>query len=207
VRLYFLGFLHEVPDQTFGSATEQAVRELQNQFGQSATGEVTPETWQLVLHAETQAGIQYRYPSPYDALSQINYDLENGVHRDGSGNLVQPDQYEGQLSEDGQYRWDGYEWQPAADGAGAGGFAGQLSDDGQYRWDGTDWQPVSGEAGAGDGSAAHGGDSYAGQLSDDGQYRWDGTDWQPVEGAGTGYVGQLSDDGLWRWDGSQWQAA
>jgi hypothetical protein len=61
----------------------------------------------------------------------------------------------------------------------------QVSDDGNYWWDGSDWQPVSGggvatDSGSGDGGAAQG------QLSDDGNYRWNGTDWEPVSGDGSG---------------------
>jgi hypothetical protein len=61
----------------------------------------------------------------------------------------------------------------------------QVSDDGNYWWDGNDWQPVSGgdgsaDAGSGDGGAAQG------QLSDDGNYRWNGSDWEPVSGDGSG---------------------
>jgi peptidoglycan hydrolase-like protein with peptidoglycan-binding domain len=204
VRLYGLRLLREVPDQSFGSTTEQAVRELQNQVGHSATGEVNRDTWEALVYAENQVNIQYRYTSPYDALDQLVYDLQHGVQRDGSGNVIQEgsSDYAGQLSDDGQYRWDGYHWQPVADAQqGAYTSLGQVSDDGQYRWDGTDWHAVSDDAGLG------GADSYAGQLSDDGQYRWDGNSWQPAQGGGQDYVGQLSDDGLWRWDGFQWQAA
>jgi hypothetical protein len=61
-------------------------------------------------------------------------------------------------SEDGQWWWDGAQWQPVGDPAGtesnavsstaaqsanpAAESAGQFSDDGQWRWDGTQWQPV-----------------------------------------------------------------
>ena len=116
VRLYGLRLLREVPDQSFGSTTEQAVRELQNQVGHSATGEVNRDTWEALVYAENQANIQYRYTSPYDALDQIVYDLQHGVQRDGSGNVIQEgsSEYAGQLSDDGQYRWDGYHWQPVA---------------------------------------------------------------------------------------------
>ncbi|HEY1488902.1 MAG TPA: peptidoglycan-binding domain-containing protein [Micromonosporaceae bacterium] len=201
VRLYGLGLLREIPDQTFGSSTENAVRELQMQLGQSPTGEVTADTWATLAAAELQANIQYRYPSPYDALDQIVYDLQHGVHRDGSGNLVPPDQYAGMLSDDLQYQWDGYAWQPAGDGErGADGFLWQLSEDRQYQWDGYEWHPFTGDTG-------HVGDMYAGQLSEDRQYRWDGIAWQPAGGAESGYIGQLSHDGFWRWDGSQWQVA
>jgi hypothetical protein len=84
----------------------------------------------------------------------------------------------------------------------------QLSDDGQWWWDGTQWQPVpaGGETATqgGTGDPASGAASTAaapastaasdpgtgsgtteatGQLSEDGQWRWDGTQWQPVQPA------------------------
>jgi hypothetical protein len=60
------------------------------------------------------------------------------------------------------------------------------SDDGQWWWDGAQWQPVTQNAGtATDAQPAQGSTTPAsaegvGQLSDDGQWRWDGTQWQPV---------------------------
>jgi hypothetical protein len=218
VRLYGLQIFREIPDGAFGMSTENAVRELQSQLGLDNSGEVNRETWEALFHQEQQVGINYQYLSPYDALDQLRYDLQHGGQRDGWGNQFPDDQsHGGELSEDGQFRWDGYNWQPVGgdgpSGAGDQGYAGQLSEDGQYRWDGSDWQPVSGAGGSGQG------DSHVGELSEDGQYRWDGSAWQPVSGAagpgsaagggagGQDFVGQLSDDGQWRWDGTQWQAA
>jgi hypothetical protein len=59
-----------------------------------------------------------------------------------------------QISEDGQYWWDGQDWQPTPGGSASTEQSvetGQLSDDGYYRWDGTAWQPVdqSGDQDAG----------------------------------------------------------
>ena len=59
------------------------------------------------------------------------------------------------LSEDGQWWWDGADWQPVAAGPQASydpntTEVGQLSDDGQWRWDGTQWQPAAGSGGDGD---------------------------------------------------------
>jgi hypothetical protein len=61
------------------------------------------------------------------------------------------------------------------------------SDDGQWWWDGTQWQPVTQDAG-GPATAQPSGaantetaSDVVGQLSDDGQWRWDGTEWQPVQ--------------------------
>jgi hypothetical protein len=67
---------------------------------------------------------------------------------------------DGQLSEDGQWRWDAQanEWTPVQDGSeqdpgqGASGqhtiADGQLSDDGQWRWDAqaNEWRAAAVEA-------------------------------------------------------------
>jgi peptidoglycan hydrolase-like protein with peptidoglycan-binding domain len=165
VRLYGLGIYRNVPDGTFDMTTENAVRELQSTLGLDNDGEVTRATWEAIVELEMRYSIQYQYMSPYDALSQINYDLQHPEQAAGGG------AGQGQLSEDGQWQWDGYSWQAAADGAGqhAGSgshdsYAGQLSEDGQWQWDGTAWQTASA-------------DSQVGQLSDDGQWRWDGRQW------------------------------
>ncbi len=67
----------------------------------------------------------------------------------------------------------------------------QRSDDGQWWWDGAQWQPVGDQGGAGAAAAASAaaqpGDATqtasptSGQLSDDGQWQWDGSQWQPVQ--------------------------
>jgi hypothetical protein len=62
------------------------------------------------------------------------------------------------------------------------------SEDGQWWWDGTQWQPVAAGAGAptpaaanaAQGSAGPTSSEAVGQLSADGQWRWDGTQWQPA---------------------------
>jgi peptidoglycan hydrolase-like protein with peptidoglycan-binding domain len=221
VRLYGLRIFQDFPDGSYGMSTENAVRVLQTQLGHTPTGEVDRETWEALLHQEQQVGINYQYQSPYDALAQLRYDLEHGGQRDGWGNHFEGDQQDGsaeqspqtgQLSPDGQWRWDGSDWQ-AADGqaagsagsAGSSSYVGQLSDDGQWRWDGSDWQAADGQS-AGS-TASSGSSTYVGQLSDDGAWRWDGNQWESAAGGGDGHLGQLSDDGRWRWDGSQWQAA
>lgn len=59
------------------------------------------------------------------------------------------------LSEDGQWWWDGADWQPVESGPQASydpdtTAVGQLSDDGQWRWDGTQWQPAGDAGGSSD---------------------------------------------------------
>jgi hypothetical protein len=72
----------------------------------------------------------------------------------------------------------------------------QRSDDGQWWWDGSQWQPVGDQHDAGGAGAATAGAASAaaqpgdtgqtaspasGQLSDDGQWQWDGSQWQPAQ--------------------------
>jgi hypothetical protein len=67
----------------------------------------------------------------------------------------------------------------------------QRSDDGQWWWDGAQWQPVANRAAGGatatsseqQGAAAAAPSEAAGQLSEDGQWRWDGSQWQPAQDA------------------------
>jgi hypothetical protein len=210
VRLYALGIYRQVPDATYDSNTEQAVRDLQSQLGLDNDGEVHRETWEALLHQEQQYGIQYQYQSPYDALAQINYDLEHPQEGGAGG---------GQLSEDGQWRWNGSDWVAAdgSQGGGGGGYGGdgsggELSPDGQWQWDGSQWQAAgAGAGGYGAGEYGAAGDAGGGgELSPDGQWRWDGANWQPATGgqqSGSEHVGMVSDDGQWRWDGAQWQVA
>ena len=81
-----------------------------------------------------------------------------------------------------------------------------LSDDGNYYWDGSDWQLVDQSAvPGGDGSPSVRSasvDAQGRQLSDDGNYYWDGSSWQPVGqsvasgGDGSGGAGGAGGDGL-----------
>ena len=189
VRLYGLGIYREVPDGTFNMLTENAVRELQSMLGQDNDGMVTRQTWEAILYLEQQYGIQYQYMSPYDALGQIIYDRDHPEAANaqwGSG-------------QDGQ---DGY----GQGGYSQDAYAGQVSPDGQWQWDGTDWQPAAGATGSDPASQYAAADSSVGQVSADGQWQWDGYQWQAAA-SGDSFVGQLSEDGQWRWDGYEWHAA
>jgi hypothetical protein len=72
-----------------------------------------------------------------------------------------------------------------------------MSEDGQFWWDGSQWQAVAGDGGGSAGGASSsapadagsgGGGAEVGQMSEDGQYRWDGSQWQPA-GDGGGSAG------------------
>jgi hypothetical protein len=80
------------------------------------------------------------------------------------------------------------------------------SEDGQWWWDGAQWQPVTQDAAAGSGApgdantaqgaAGQTSSEAVGQLSDDGQWRWDGTQWQPAQGAAAAATPATSDISL-----------
>jgi hypothetical protein len=99
-----------------------------------------------------------------------------------------------QRSDDGQWWWDGSQWQRVATQAAAGAAGAQPASDATESGAaaGTaDPQPASGATGTAaaagtadpqpaSGGAAPGSSTSGGQLSADGQWRWDGTEWQPV---------------------------
>jgi len=60
-----------------------------------------------------------------------------------------------------------------------------LSEDGNYYWDGSDWQLVDTAAGTGSQQSETGQDAQGRMLSEDGNYYWDGSNWQLVDTAGT----------------------
>jgi len=184
-RLYRLGYYRQFPDGTYDMATENAVRELQSSLGHDNTGEVSPQSWEAIVYWEQQRGLDYQYPSASEALSQLRYDLEH------------PEMNDPNVSADGQWRWDGFDW-VAAGSARTDEQQGELSPDGRWRWNGFDW--VAADAG----TAATGAQEQAGELSADRQWRWNGSDWVA---AADSHVGQVSADGYWRWDGREWVAA
>jgi hypothetical protein len=67
----------------------------------------------------------------------------------------------------------------------------QLSEDGNYYWDGANWQLVDAAAGGGSQQSGAGSqDAQGRQLSEDGNYYWDGSNWQPVDGGSVAGSGQ-----------------
>ena len=219
VRLYALGLYRQVPDSTYDSATEQAVRELQSQLGLDNSGEVDRATWEALLHQEQQYGIQYQYQSPYDALAQINYDLEHPGDAAGGGYGGA-----GELSPDGQWRWDGNDWQPAGGAQDGGGYGGRRRCVGRRR--AVPGRPVAVGRLPVAGGGRHGRPGRHGRIRGRprprrrrraltrravalGRHRMAaGARRRPGRRCGGGAnVGLVSDDGQWRWDGTQWQVA
>lgn len=125
-RLRQLGYYEGWVDGQYGAATETAVLRFQEAEGLEQDGQVRETTWTALDQHEASGG----------------YDDSTG---DASG--------EQQLSEDGQWWWDGTDWQPVGgqdatvetgNGQGADDVAFQLSPDGQWQWDGGQWLPAGG---------------------------------------------------------------
>jgi outer membrane protein OmpA-like peptidoglycan-associated protein len=121
-RLRDMGYYDGYPDGRYEAATEAAVRLFQEAMGLESDGQVQEVTWQAL---EPQTFDDDSYPA-----SQ---------------------QDDRQLSEDGQWWWDGVEWravddqqQQIAEPAQATEEAeSQLSPDGLWRWDGAQWLAVA----------------------------------------------------------------
>ncbi len=93
-------------------------------------------------------------------------------------------------SEDGQWWWDGAQWQPVA-GAASPAAATAASGTAQ------DAAPAAAAAGtAQDAAPAAAAPAVGGQLSEDGQWQWDGSAWQPAAqgGAPAGAAAQAAAD-------------
>jgi len=111
------------------------------------------------------------------------------------------------------------------DGRKTADFA-KVSNDGQWTWDGSDWQPrkitkkqtsknnQEQQAGVHPDSVQlpnfpsqsketvnQAPSTDVGTISPDGLHQWDGSKWIPVE------LTKLSDDGVWMWNGAEWTPA
>jgi outer membrane protein OmpA-like peptidoglycan-associated protein len=158
-RLHDLGYFDGSVDGQYGDTTEEAVRRFQQDRQLDQTGTVDEHTW---------AGIGQHEWDRQAAQQQATGDQSAGA----TGGAAGGNPY---LSEDGQWQWDGGQWQPAAgvmlaDNNPIGGAQGtnsgatqtqaaqqttaqpaaqQVSPDGQWWWDGTQWQPTAANQAAG----------------------------------------------------------
>ena len=133
-RLRELGYYEGSVDGQFGQSTEDAVRRFQEAVYLEQDGHVGQRTWEAIEQQELLHG--------------------NGSHLRSHDGAQQESTEVGQLSPDGQWWWDGVDWQvvsghadaeqgTAHDAGHQPGFAEpQLSPDGQWQWDGTEWRPA-----------------------------------------------------------------
>jgi hypothetical protein len=145
-RLEHLGYYTGSVDGHYGESTEAAVRDFQSAIGENPDGIVGTATWRDVSQHAHNAG------------HDVNSFGEEGDHGDAAATQQHEQQHgeydsggfeAGTLSEDGQWMWDGSDWQPATGGDSGGEQqlqqsleVGQLSEDGYWRWDGTGWVPA-----------------------------------------------------------------
>lgn len=109
-RLRQLGYYEGSVDGSYGQTTETAVQRFQEATGLEQDGQVQDTTWQALEQHEAQHGGGYEEPA-------------------AEAPATAADQSGRQLSEDGQWWWDGTDWK-AVDGAQAAD-AGMIQDSGQ----------------------------------------------------------------------------
>lgn len=132
-QLQHLGYYEGEFDERYGDVTESAVREFQQVFSRTDDGRVDHETWESLDREAQFAG--------YDP-----YSVPDAVIPDQSVEARQ-------LSDDGEWWWDGTEWQAVDEQAHDQTMAGQaeeprqLSADGRWEWDGVDWTAVDHDTG------------------------------------------------------------
>jgi outer membrane protein OmpA-like peptidoglycan-associated protein len=133
-RLQLLGYYEGFVDGQYESSTEVAVQRFQEAAGLEQNGQAEESTWAALEQYEA-------YNTGDDAADSAEDPAD-----------------ERQLSEDGNWWWDGTDWQ-AVDDASADAadpdadqahlqVAFQLSPDGQWQWDGGQWLPADGAAGS-----------------------------------------------------------
>jgi outer membrane protein OmpA-like peptidoglycan-associated protein len=117
-------------DGYYGPDTETAVQQFQEAAGLERDGQVQESTW---------ATLEQHQPVPADT---------------GATEATGASEANGQLSEDGNWRWDGSDWQPVngqqPDDSASSSAETQLSPDGQWQWDGGQWLPVAQNVGFAD---------------------------------------------------------
>jgi hypothetical protein len=132
-QLQHLGYYEGEIDQRYGDITELAIREFQQAASRPDDGRVDHETWETLSREAEFAGYD-PYSHPDATVAGRDVDAE-------------------QVSDDGEWRWDGAEWQSVdaqAHDKAAENHAEEprhLSDDGRWEWDGADWKSADHDAG------------------------------------------------------------
>jgi outer membrane protein OmpA-like peptidoglycan-associated protein len=111
-RLQHLGYFDGMVDGQYGATTEEAVRRFQEAMGHDQDGLVQEWTWQALEYQQTQ--LADGSGGGWDGWQgEGGHTADHGA---GHGTDLAPDHDSlgGQLSPDGQWRWDGSQWQPVA---------------------------------------------------------------------------------------------
>jgi outer membrane protein OmpA-like peptidoglycan-associated protein len=138
---------------TFDDDLEQAVLTMQDSLGLSHTGVVDDDTWSALQ----QQAESTQQPAQSDGSADAGWADAQGQ---GSQQLDTPT--------------------GSATDAGTGDQVPYLSDDGQWQWDGAQWQPVGSTGDSTTQPTQQTTDAAQAQVSDDGQWQWDGAQWQPT---------------------------
>jgi hypothetical protein len=112
-------------DGHYGEGTEAALRQFAESAGIEHGDTVSAATWQALAYWEQQAGITPGVA--HEGHAAYAGHAEHEGHAAHEGHAVAAASPAGQLSEDGQWRWDGSQWQPA--GQEHGGTADQHGTD------------------------------------------------------------------------------
>lgn len=108
-RLRGLQLLANGPDGSFDDATESAVRQFQSDVGLDNDGRVSAQTWQALDERLLGYGLHY---NPAAGPGNQQWDHPAGNADPAATPSTTAEAAGGQLSEDGQWRWDGAQWQP-----------------------------------------------------------------------------------------------
>jgi peptidoglycan hydrolase-like protein with peptidoglycan-binding domain len=112
-RLAHLGYYHGQVDSYYGDSTESAVRQFQQDNGQTEDGIAGTETWQKVEETATSQGYGAAAAPAYTepAAAEPGYAEHEQAHAEQQ---QAAEYYEvGQLSPDGAWRWNGTDWEAA----------------------------------------------------------------------------------------------
>jgi hypothetical protein len=122
------GYLQSDPTGSYDEEFAAALRAFQADRGIFEEDHVGPQTWAALEIQDT--GQDAGQTSEPGSGQTTEPDTVQDAGRDAGQEIPV-----GQVSEDGQWQWDGTGWVAA-------GQSRQLSDDGQWMWDGSQWVPA-----------------------------------------------------------------